>query len=74
LNPTNKTTRLRKGTTFGELMAATVTESQPQQQNSIQQNLPSIAETRKTLEQKGISLAYTVVEGKDLDDLKTLLY
>jgi hypothetical protein len=73
-NPTNKTIWLRKGTTIGELMAATVIESQPQQQNSQKQNLPSIAEMRKILEQKGISLEDTVVKGKDLDDLITLLY
>jgi hypothetical protein len=73
-NPTNKTIRLRKGTIIGELMAATVIEPQPQQQNSQKQNCHPIAEMRKTLEQKGISLADTVVKGKDLDDLITLLY
>jgi hypothetical protein len=74
LNPTNKTIRLRKGTAIGELVAATVIETQPQQQNAQKQNLPSIAEMRKALEQKEISLADTVVKGKDLDDLITLLY
>jgi hypothetical protein len=74
LNPTSKTIRLRKGTSIGELVAATVIEPQSQQQNAQKQNLPPIAEMRKALEQKGISLADTVVTGKDLDDLITLLY
>jgi hypothetical protein len=73
LNPTNKTIRLRKGTAIGELVAATVIETQPQQQNAHKQNLPFIAEMRKALEQKEISLADTVVKGKDLDNLITLL-
>jgi hypothetical protein len=33
-----------------------------------------MAEMRKALEQKEISLTDTVVKGKDLDDLITLLY
>jgi hypothetical protein len=52
LNPTKKIIRLRKGTAIGELVAATVIEIQPQQQNAQKQNLPSIAEMRKALEQK----------------------
>jgi hypothetical protein len=52
LNLTNKTIRLRKGSTIGELMAATVIESHPQQQILQKQNLPSIAEMRKHLSRK----------------------
>jgi hypothetical protein len=74
LNPTNKTIRLSKGTAIGELVAATVIETQPQQENAQKQTLPSIDEMRKALEQKEISLADTVVKGKDLDGLITLLY
>jgi hypothetical protein len=74
LNSTNKILRLRKGPAIGELVAATVIETQPQQQKAPKQNLPSIAEMRKALEQKEISLTDTVVKGKDLDDLISLLY
>jgi hypothetical protein len=74
LNPTKKIIRLRKGTVVGELVAATVIETQPQQQKTPKQKLPSIAEMRKALEEKEISFTDTVVKGKDLDDLITLLY
>lgn len=43
-NPTNKTIPLRKGTIIGELMAATVTEPEPQQHDAQKQNFPSIAD------------------------------
>jgi hypothetical protein len=59
LNPTNKTVRLRKGTAIGELVAATVIETQPQQQNVQKQNLPSIAEMRKALELKNFTGRYS---------------
>jgi O-acetyl-ADP-ribose deacetylase (regulator of RNase III) len=74
LNPTKKIIRLRKGIVIGELVAATVIETQPPQQKTPKQNLPSIAEMRKALEEKEISFKDTVVKGKDLDDLITLLY
>jgi hypothetical protein len=74
LNPTDKAIRLKKGTIVGELTAAAVIEPQRPPVAQQSQQLPSVAQMRAALEEKGISFKNTVVTGADLDNLITLLY
>lgn len=77
MNPTEKIIRLRSGTTIGEMSPVTV-NSVKTDETSLKTTdlkpLPSVAEMRRVLEEKNISLDNTVFEGADLENLITMLY
>jgi hypothetical protein len=73
MNPTTEPIKLKRGTPLGvlsEAQAASVTTTRRQQAGPE----PSIADMRRALEGKGVSLADTALEGSDLDALIRLLY
>jgi hypothetical protein len=73
MNLTTEPIKLKQGTPLGvlsEAQAASVTTTRRQQAGPE----PSIADMRRALEGKGVSLADTALEGSDLDALIRLLY
>ena len=77
MNPTEKVIRLKVGTTIGEISPVTINAVNIDESSAniaATEQLPSVAEMRKVLEQKTVNLQGTAFQGKDLDDLITMLY
>jgi len=74
LNPTDHYVKLRKHTPIGTLAAVIIDRTPAAVNVKADLHLFTIAYMRQAVEAKGVSFAQTLVIGKDLDDLITLLY